>query len=190
MGRGIEGKGRKQPGDYYSGRMFERDFIGVVDVERPEYQAAYRAAVDEGGYASYEHALRLAKRFQPYDPTNPTRPFAMDIRLELIDLLGIPPDQYDRVKFFTAVHTPFDHKHGVDGFLEVEDPKTRMVQRVTFDLSLNRRKERKADILVRELPAPDDPDPSEANRYLAEVEAYAQEAARILKQAPQNPLAA
>lgn len=187
MARGIEGRGGNRPGDYYSGRMFERDFIGVVDVERPEYQAAYRAAVDEGGYAPYERAVRLAKQFQPYDPTNPTRPFAMDIRIAVTDLLGFSPEQYDRVRFYTAVHTPFDHKHGVDAFLEVEDPKTRTVRRVTFDLSLNRRKDPKADILVRDLPIPDDVD--EGDHYLEDVASYAQEATRVLERASPKPMA-
>jgi len=188
MSRGIEWKSGNRPGDYYSGRMFERDFIGGVNVDQPEYQAARRAVVDSSGYAPYERAARLAKQFPPYDPTNPTRPFAQDIRLELIDLLGLSSKQYDRVKFYTAVNTPLDHKHGVDAFIEVEDPKTKTVRRVTFDLSLNRRKEAKADILVRDLPAPDDPDPGEANRYLEEIASYAKEVARILEHAPPKSL--
>jgi hypothetical protein len=102
------------------------------------------------------------------------------------DLLGIPPEEYDRVKFYTAVNTPFDHKHGVDGFLEVEDPKTRTLQRVTFDLSLNKRKEPKADVLVRDLPAPDDVD--DGDRYLEDVASYAKEAVRVLKLTSPKPL--
>lgn len=182
---GIEGgRSRKRPADYYSGRMFERDFIGVVDVERPEYQAAYRAAADADGYVPYDPAVRLARRSQPYDPAQPEKPFARDLLFEVADKLRLAPRDQQRLKFYTSVHTPLDHKHGVDGFLELEDPKTRTVRRITFDLSLDRRKHPKADILVRELPAPDDPDPSEANRYLKDVESYAAEVVRMLQYTP------
>lgn len=168
----------------YTGKMNERDFIGEVDVRNPAYLAAVASAQRPDGYVPFRAALRLAKQHQPWDPTQPEKEFSRDLRLEIIDRLDLDVEAYDRVKCYTAVGTPFDVLHGIDGFIEIEDPATRTVRRITFDLSLRDKGGQKADLLIPELP---DPQGEEA-AYLSAVKRHGEAVVARLQTAGSEPL--
>ena len=177
----------------YTGHIFEIDFIGEVPTRTQGYrEALHRLAKSEDierarsqghdiPYVRPPVALtELVYPFQPYPPTNPTKPFARDLRLEVAEQLGLPIEAWDHVHFYTAVGTPIDRYLGVDAFIEVHDPTTKTFRRITFDLSLGKREAPKADILVHELPTPD----REQDAYLADIDWYAQRVASLLANAP------
>jgi len=175
-----------------TGNLFEWQFIGEVDTKTREYQKELQrlqeAATLKGGmrgHIPYEEAVELAKKFQPYDPTHPNKPFARDVRISLLDLMinkkliTDSEEDQDRVKFYTAVKTPLDTFHSVDAFIEFKDSKGKKFL-TTFDLTLNpHKKEHRSDIIVTELP---DPNLDEDKlRYLATIEDYAQKALGCLQ---------
>jgi hypothetical protein len=120
--------------------MYEADCLGEVRII-PEYEqrlqalARGRVARDGGPYITFDEAVRLAKEFQPWDPTIPEREFSRELRLAVIEALGIPEDQLDHVRMYTALRSRLDDLHKVDGFLEVDDPSSQQPIRVTLDLS-------------------------------------------------------
>lgn len=173
-----------------TGNLFEWQFIGEVNTNSREYQKELRRFQEEAaekgatqGHIPYQEALELAKKFQPFDPTNPhKKPFARDIRVSLIELMenkGLLPkdstnEDKDRVKFYTAVKTPLDTFHSVDAFIEFEDLNGKKYL-VTFDLTLNpHKKEHRSDIIVQKLPDPNLKE--ESMKYNATIEEYAQKA--------------
>ena len=175
-----------------TGNLFEWQHIGEIDTKTPEYQKELKklqeAAAEEGaknGFVPFEKALELARKFQPFDPTHPNKPFARDIRISLLDLMinkGLiteTEENQDSVKFYTAIKTPLDTFHGIDGFIEFKDKDGKKYS-ATFDLTLNSKKQGyKSDIIVTELP---DPNLKEDKmRYLATIEQYAQKALGVIE---------
>lgn len=175
-------KGEKfyRPEKYgYTGKIFEEDFVGSIK-KSPDYQKALfelKEKTKKGDYVGYNDALELAKKFQPWDPANPNKNFARDLRIEIIDQLGLEREEdMDRVKFYTSVGSPLDVFHGIDAFLEYTD-KEGKTHRVTFDLSMNPAKEEyKADLIVKELADPE----HESEKYLEEIKETAKNAASLL----------
>ncbi|MBI4450103.1 hypothetical protein HY634_03525 [Candidatus Uhrbacteria bacterium] len=184
----------------YTGRMYERDYLGAVEPS-PAYQqrlaelARGRTADKDGGpLISYNDALRLAREFQPGDPTNPPKELTRELRLAVIDALHVPEDQLDRVRAFTAVGTRGDVLHGIDAFIDFQDPASGQTHTVVIDLTQNAQKASEtsiaevrtsarerdvASIIVGELPAPNDP------RFLdlvGEVGTVVAEQLRLLQQ--------
>lgn len=170
-----------------TGNIFEWQYIGEVDTNSREYQKELlrlqEEAAEKGstrGHIPYEEAMELARKFQPFDPTHPNKPFARDVRISLLDLMinkklitNSEEDQ-DRVKFYTAVKTPLDTFHDVDAFVEFKDLDNKKYL-VTFDLTLNPQKQKyKSDIIVTKLPDPNLDE--EKIKYLATIEEYAQKA--------------
>lgn len=175
-------KGEKfyRPEKYgYTGKIFEEDFVGSVKKDENYKKALLelKEKTKKGEYLRFEDALELAKKFQPWDPTNPTKNFARDIRLEVIDQLGLEKEEdMDKVKFYTSVGSPLDVFHGIDAFLEYTD-KEGKTHRVTFDLSMNPAKEEyKADLIVKELADPE----HESEKYLEEIKEAAKNTASLL----------
>ncbi len=172
-----------------TGNLFETEQIGTIDTSNPEYQKALRLAQEkeaksgkEGGYLRFRTALELVKQFQPGDPTNPQKPFSREIRIALQDLLRLEtPEDYDRIKFYTAVGTPLDTFHGVDAFVEFEkeNPQTKKVDvyRATFDFTTNPKKQGyKSDIIVQEKELPDPK--LESDDFLTAIQNFAEKAAK------------
>lgn len=170
-----------------SGNLFEWQFIGEVDTGSREYQKELFKLQEEAAqkgsarnHIPYEKAVELAKKFQPFDPTHPNKPFARDVRVSLLDLMigkGLiteSEEDQDRIKFYTAVKTPLDLFHGVDAFIEFKDRNGKKYL-TSFDLTLNPHKqEHRSDIIVTELPDPKLEE--EKIKYLATIEQYAQKA--------------
>ncbi|MBU4348163.1 hypothetical protein KJ671_01485 [Patescibacteria group bacterium] len=180
-----------------TGNLFEWQFIGEVDTNSYEYQKELyklqKESAEEGvenDHIPYEKAVKLAKKFQPFDPTHPNKPFARDIRISLLDLMinkkliTESEEDQDRIKFYTAVKTPLDIFHGIDAFIEFEDSNKKK-HLVTFDLTINPQKiECKSDIIVTELPDPDLKE--ETLKYNATIERYAQKALGCIEMRKSN----
>jgi len=150
------------------GTEFEYDVFGQVDIRNPAFKKAMaEAGADPRGYLKYRQAMELAKRFQPGDPQNPKKEFSRDLRIEVADLLGVP---YESVAVFTAVKTPLDVFHGVDGFLTVKVGNQEFV--VTMDASLRDKEpdEVKADVLVNRLPDPN----LQEDEYITSVDQFSE----------------
>jgi len=139
------------------GTEFEWDIFGAVDTKNPEYQKELAKVTKQNGFVFEHDALKLVKKFQPEDPRNPERAFARDLRIEIIDQLGLTEEKdMDRVKFYTAIGTPLDKWHGIDGFFEIEEANGQII-RITLDATTidkeeknKRGQEIKADIVVGE----------------------------------------
>lgn len=115
----------------YTGRLFEEEFLGT-----------WRGQWD-GGYITYSRAMNLVKSSQPWDPTDPDPRHANNLHALVADRLGI--EDYAMLKLYTAIGSPMDRFHGVDGFFEF------MGQIVTIDLTINSRKDYyKADVIITE----------------------------------------
>jgi len=170
-----------------TGHLFEWQFIGEVDTTSREYQKELKklqeGAAEEGvinGFIPREKAIELAKKFQPFDPTHPNKPFARDIRISLLDLMigknmiTDSEEDQDRVKFYTAVGTPLDKFHGTDAFIEFKNSDDKKYL-ITFDLTVRKNiSKAKSDVIVFELPDPNIEE--EKIKYLASIEKYANKA--------------
>lgn len=158
----------RSPGDFYTGKMNERDVFGSFRPS-PKFREAYRAIARENGYVGYEASLDLVRKHGTQDPLNPEKPFANELRLAVIEALGLETEEeMDRVKFFTAVETPADQFHGIDGWIEYETQDGRRIV-VTVDVTKNPNKDEwKADVIIPEIT-----DPSEdEDAFLAQAETY------------------
>ena len=117
----------------YTGRMLEADVL--VSCRK-----------DEGWdkYMKFNEALNWVKDHQPprWDPTDPETRIANDLHALVAEELGL--DDYLGLLFYTAVGSPLDRFHGIDGFFECGG------KRVTIDVTQNPNKTTyKADYVVR-----------------------------------------
>lgn len=153
-------KGKHSYESYIGGREgteFEWDLFGSVDKNNPQYQAELKKVTKPNGFVFYRDALSLAKKFQSGDPRNPERGFARDLRIEILDELGLTDEKdMDRLEFYTAVGSPFDQWHGIDAFFEFRQ-KLGSPLRATVDATvvtelekIARGQDPKADILISE----------------------------------------
>lgn len=170
----MRGGGR----EFYSGKMNERDTFGEPK-RGLGYTAAWRAKATESGYLKFNDALELVRKHLVQDPTNPSKPFANELRIVVIDALGLKSeDEMDRVRFYSAIGTPADVFHGVDGWMEYESPDGRQFV-VTLDVTKNTEvlKNRKADVVIWEVPSPEE----DEEKFLEQAEAYGREVAEIIQ---------
>ena len=106
--------------DGYTGHLFEEEVLG------------YCLAICRG-YVTWRDALELVRKNQPRAKT----PVAVSLEREISRQLGAA------VHFFTAVRSPLDVYHGVDGLFEFHGVM------VTIDLTMNSHKDSgKADLIV------------------------------------------
>lgn len=107
--------------DGYTGHLFEEKVLGACKVRW-----------NRTGFYPYRLCVEATKRCQP----KATRPRVISLETFISSTLSRP------VKFYTAVGTPMDFFHGVDGFFECDGVQ------VTLDLTLNPHKtSHKADIV-------------------------------------------
>lgn len=130
--------------------------------------------------ANKKTLLGLVKNLQKpdYDPTNPRKGIAHDLRIEVIDQLNLTDVEADRVKIYSATKTPLDII-GIDAFITWQPKPGGPEYYVTFDITehMERKTGKEADIVFSE---PPDPEENE-KAYLEEIEAIAKNAAQILK---------
>lgn len=163
---------------FYSGRLSESDMFGDFKTT-PAGVKAFKDEVNAQGYLTRDRAIELIRKHTQEDPTNPMKPFARELRLAVAEELGLESDaDLDNLRFYSAVGTPLDVFHGVDGWIEFR-PEGGTPRIVTIDVTLDPAKlEHKADVIVHEVP-----DPSEnEKRFLKFVyEEYAPKVAEKLR---------
>lgn len=185
----------------YTGKMFERDFIGGVRKDDAYYDAladwAHTEAIqkmhgksesvekpnisaenEKDTYINFYHALDIAKRFQADDPLNPQKELARDLRLEVADILGLADEaDLERIRFYSGTDTPLDWYHGTDCFMEYIN-KNGETHLFRFDLTENPQKteevfNRKGAMIVSGLPDPQE----ESGAYLEKIHTIAEQVA-------------
>lgn len=175
----------------YSGREFEYDLFGQVDIRDPKFLAELAKVTTDKktGYVPFKQAVELAKKFQPGDPTNPKKDFLRELRIELIDKLGLESEKAaDGLKVYTAVKTPLDAYHGADAFVTFSKGGKEIV--ITLDASLRQDKitgldKSKADVLIGELPMPEE----DEDAYLEAIGDIADKVARQIELKERRPSA-
>lgn len=170
---------RYVPREQYYGREHEFDVFGKFK-ETPGYREALKRMVagQEKPYVPFRQSVELVERFSGEDPLHPTQEFLRDLRLEVIDKLGLDEDE---VRAYTAVDTPLDRLHGADAFLAIKPRRAKRETVVTLDATLldaklTGQQASKADVLVGDVPRP------ESDRYLDSVERYAIQVARAYEE--------
>lgn len=170
--------------DYFMpvGREHERRLFGAIDTDNLDYRRALdkvtRPGHDNKKYVNYGDALNLARGFQPGDPTNPSADFLRELRLAVLEKLDIEDEgQAELISAYTAVGTPLDILHGVDGFIIVSHEGYDIP--ITFDATLRREKleergAQKADILIGDVPEANENE----SKYLAQIDKVAGEIVR------------
>jgi hypothetical protein len=167
------------PRQFYSGTELEADIFGKPKFAKA-YEEAYKKAAAERGYLPYGRAQEIIREFYPEDPTNPKKEFAKDLRLEICDRLELDEEEADCVKFYSAVGTALDRFHGVDGWFEIDlDSEEFGTLHAEVTMDATKRPDKledgyKADMVVGEIPAPDE------DGYLEATEKYADQASEIL----------
>jgi hypothetical protein len=137
-----------------TGRIYEARFLG-----KPTVDPQFLLELDKlprgtrTRFRSDDDVYELYKKYFLDDPTNPPKEHAQNLRIAVIDALGLQPEEYDRVTLYSTVdNNVIDHGFGTDAFIEFKDPKTGKVRRVTIDLSLREKEQLKADVLIGEMP--------------------------------------
>lgn len=171
-----------------SGKLSEYFALGEIR-QTEAYVRELKKIQNERGYVSWKDSLKLARKFSPYDPTDPhNKPFLNDLRIAFIDELGFTEEKdMNRVKIFTAVGSPLDVWHGIDAFLEIEDKNGRVSKIIGFDAkemadSPETREhvhDKKADIVIFMKDIPDAE--AESKEYDAKMGEIAKEAVQIFK---------
>jgi hypothetical protein len=119
---------------------------GIVEEElfgKSQYEGVTHLDYSDYKYITWRGSFDMLKEMQPSDPTEPAPDFANTVHYYIFEGLGI--DASD-LKFFTAVKSPLDKFHGIDGWFEIGEGRN--LKRVTVDITLNENKdEHKADIV-------------------------------------------
>jgi len=130
--------------------------------------------------ANKKNLFDLVKKSQEpgYVPTNPRKEVARDLRIGIIDELGLKGEEADQVKIYSAAQTPLDII-GVDAFAVWQPEPGGREYYVTFDITgrLGEKTGKEADIVFSE---PPDPEENE-EAYLREIEKIAKDEAQTLK---------
>ena len=130
----------------YTGHLAEGEVLGETKPEQKEREKEF-----EGEYINFNQAVDIVKDtdFQPFkDPTNPhEKPFPHDVHATIVDLLSL--DNYEQVRFYTAVGSYLDRKHGVDAFFELDLGNGESV-RATLDMTQNpHKRDYEADVVFQ-----------------------------------------
>ena len=131
-------------GEVYTGEIAQSELLG-----KPEREEA-----DELSYKPYKTAMDVARKTQAYlssdskySPSDPEPRFANDLHATIAEKLGV--DNYDDLRYYTALGTELDRFHGVDAFFELDIQGSTEPIIVTLDLTLNPDKdEYKADTIL------------------------------------------
>lgn len=153
-----------------TGKMAEEEIMGATELN-PEHPL-YKKAKQNKGYLSFNDSLRLARESQVGDPSDPESGIANDFHAAVAETLK--EDDYEKVRFFSALGTPLDVYHGVDGFFEHNGII------VTLDATINPNKDKdsiKADIILEEMPDPK----FEREKYLEYIKDKSKEIAYLIE---------
>lgn len=88
-----------------AGRLFEREMLAVC-----------QTGWNGHSYVSFQQALWLVENNQPWDPTDPSTRAAEDLHCQVALALGL--EDFTELSFLSALGSPLDLFHGVDGLFE------------------------------------------------------------------------
>jgi hypothetical protein len=115
--------------DGVTGHLFEAEILGECLVEW------------DGSYCSFRKSMWMVKNNQPSDPSDPGPKLINDLHAHIA--LELELMDWSVLRFYTAVGSPLDECHMIDGFFEY------CGQVVTMDLTLNCHKdEARADLVI------------------------------------------
>ena len=121
------------PSTGYTGRLFEEEVLAICLFRWNEAQP----------YISFEKSLRLVQMCQPWDPSDPSTRAGNDLHCQVALALGL--EDWGELQFFSALGSPLDRFHGIDGFFQWRGTV------VSIDLTIDPQKVKyKADIVVHE----------------------------------------
>lgn len=124
-------------GSHEGGEFFEAEILGLPNWEEITRLALKEGIVTErtfsdgkkghfiksyfvgGKYVLDQGAVSLcfeivkSQQGRGNDPENPRYQFPREVRIALMEILGIPNEEGDRVKYYTSVKTPLDYTKGV-----------------------------------------------------------------------------
>lgn len=139
--------------------------------------------------AKKSELMELTKRFQrgrtssePYDPANPPKDFYRELRLAVMDKVGLAEKESDALRAYTATQTPLD-LIGIDAFVTLRKGSREFF--VTLDATLNPEKEKSwsgADVVFKEPPDVDE----DEDAYLAFIDDVADEVAARFQELEQR----
>jgi hypothetical protein len=114
-----------------TGRIFEEEVLGHCTVQW-----------DGRTYLRYREAMDLVRMHQPWLPTAPSQFLPRQLHAAVAKALGVDTQ---KIALYTAVGSPLDRFHSVDGFVEFEGSV------VTIDVTINRHKDAyRADVILSE----------------------------------------
>jgi len=128
----------------YTGKISESEVLGETKTEQAEAKREFG-----GEYIGFRQAVDLVKDVQPFkDPADPhEKPFPHDLHATLAEALSL--DNYEQLRFYTAVGSYLDKKHGVDAFFELDLGNGKSA-RATLDMTQNPKKQDyKADVVFQ-----------------------------------------
>ena len=121
-----------------TGKIVERELFG-----KSLYEERTKEHAPDFTHYTYLRSIDVMKKFQPSSSTNPKPEFANYVRLKVCELMGLSRES---VRFYTAIESPFDLFHKVDGWFEIKHQVQN--NRVTVDLTTRPEKDStKSDIL-------------------------------------------
>ena len=115
-----------------TGRLFESEVL-------PRLSDAWR----HQGYFDEKRSFDWVRQNQEWNPSDPSNKIANNLHCSVAEKLEL--DDYNELKFYSALNSPLDYYYGIDAFLELDGDV------YTLDLSINSHKEEaKADMVVSE----------------------------------------
>lgn len=126
-----------------TGKIIEAELFGQVAPEGRVEFGDWKKLRGE----TVQSALRTVKEMQGQnDPTDPDRPFANDLHATVAQ--EITPDDYSKLRLYTAIGSALDIKEGIDAFVELD--KEEGTVSVTMDVTTNPEKvAHKADVIIQ-----------------------------------------
>lgn len=160
---GIENKGSVLEYEYF-GDMNKRRYAELVDKykypneyiikddadvyrvmdRKDKLRMDYSESFKDDSFVNYIDAMAIVEKCQPGNPENPTVFFAAALRKELANLFG---SEY-KIKFFTAVGSHLDTKHGTDAFFKLYDQEDREISRATLDITGREKTNSHVDLIM------------------------------------------
>lgn len=117
----------------YTGRLFEEEVLKTCLFQ-------WNGTME---YVPFRKSMRLVMMCQPWDPSDPSTRAGNDLHCQVAMALGL--EDWGQLRFFSALGSPLDRWHGVDGFFEWRGTV------VTIDLTIDPTKVGyKADMVVHE----------------------------------------
>ena len=139
--------------EFNSGKLVESELLGqapteaINTAENDQIEKEKKSGKDIAGhYLGFRQAQEVARRLQPYSPENPGLFFPAGILKKIGERLGVTEEDMKSgsIKFFTALGTILDQKHGTDAFVDINlDPKRPIS--VPLDVTSNPSKDRAKD---------------------------------------------